>query len=310
MRETKITLTHRIEYILFLAFINLVKASPLFLATYNKKMLAFFGRQMSKRYREVVEKNLQIAFPYHTKIEQSQLEDAVYKHFASIFVEIVYMFVKRNPENILKEIEVNNLQVLEKALEKKKGVILFSGHFGNWELVPFILSRQLNTTLISIVREMNNPLVEKLVKRFRERMGSTVIYKKNSLRTILKMLDQNRMIYLLIDQNTVGREAVFIDFFGREVGAVPSVSQLYLKKNVPVIPLFLHYEQDKIVLDLLEEINFKGSNNLENDILQLTQECACIIEENIKKYPEQWFWFHNRWKTRPPNETKGENNEA
>lgn len=299
MQEKKITFKHRIEYILFLAYLYQVKASPLFLAQFNKKILAFLVRQISKRYRGVVEKNLQIAFPHHNGVENSQLEDAVYKHFASIFVEIVYMFVKRKPEKILKKIEVRNLQVLEKALEKKKGVILFSGHFGNWELVPFILSRQLKTTIISIAREMNNPLVEKLVKRFRERMGSTVIYKKNSLRTILKMLEQNRVVYLLIDQNTIGREAVFVDFFGREVGAVPSVSQLYLKKNIPVIPLFLHYESDKIVLELLEEIDFKGAGNPESDIKQLTQEFARIIEENVKKYPEQWFWFHNRWKTKP-----------
>lgn len=301
MQENRITFKHRVEYILFLAFIYLVKVSPLFLVPANKKILAFLGRQISKRYLGVVEKNLQIAFPNQTETGHSQLKNAVYTHFASIFIDIVYMFVKRKPGKILKKIEVRNFQVLEKNLEKKRGVILFSGHFGNWELVPFILSRQLNTTIISIAREMNNPLVEKLVKRFREQMGSTVIYKKNSLRTILKMLEQNRVVYLLIDQNTIGREAVFVDFFGREVGAVTSVSQLYLKKNVPVIPLFLHYEKDKIVLELLAEIDFKGSDNPENDIKQLTQECNRIIEENIKKYPEQWFWFHNRWKTSPPN---------
>lgn len=301
MQQKKITVKHRVEYIFFLAFIYMVKASPLFLAKVNKKILAFLGPRISKRYREVVEKNLQIAFPHHDKMRNSQLEKAVYKHFASIFVEIVYMFVKKRPEKILKKIEVHNLGALEKALEKKKGVILFSGHFGNWEMVPFILSRQLNSTIISIAREMNNPLVEKLVKQFRERMGSTIIYKKNSLRTMLKMLAQNRVVYLLIDQNTIGREAVSVDFFGRQVGAVPSVSQLYLKKNIPAIPLFLHYENDKIVLELLEEIDFKATGNLENDIKQLTQECAQLIEDNVKKYPEQWFWFHNRWKTSPLN---------
>ncbi|MCU0289684.1 MAG: lysophospholipid acyltransferase family protein [Acidobacteria bacterium] len=282
-----------------MAFIYMVKASPFFLVSSNKRILSFLGRQMSKRYRGIVEKNLEIAFPEHSETENSQLKDAIYNHFASIFIDIIYMFVKKRPDKVLKTIEVHNFQALEKALEKKKGVILFSAHFGNWELVPFILSRRLNTTIISIAREMNNPLVERRVKQFREKMGSTIVYKKNSLRTILKMLEQNRVVYLLIDQNTIGREAVFIDFFGKKVGAVPSVSQLYLKKNVPVIPLFLHYENDKIILELLPEIEFKGSSNLENDIQELTQECNRIIEENIRKYPEQWFWFHNRWKTKP-----------
>jgi KDO2-lipid IV(A) lauroyltransferase len=147
---------------------------------------------------------------------------------------------------------------------------------------------------------MDNPLVERKVKRFREYMGSTIIHKKSAIRTMLKRLEQNQVVYLLIDQNTIRREGVFVDFFGQPASAVPSVSQLHLKKNKPVVPLFLHYEEEKIVLDFLEEIHFKGSGELEKDIQQLTQQCTAVIEENIRKHPEQWFWFHNRWKTKPP----------
>ncbi|MCP5107824.1 MAG: lysophospholipid acyltransferase family protein [bacterium] len=299
MREKKITFKHRVEYTAFSAFILMVRLSPLFLARFNKKVLRFIGRRISKRHHGVVDKNLGIAFPENSPDENAKLKDAVYSHFASVFVEIIYMFVKTKPGKILKKIEVKNIEHLENALEKGKGVILFSAHFGNWELVPFILSRRFNTNIISIAREMDNPLVEKVVKRFREHMGSTVIYKKNSIRTILKLLEENRMVYLLIDQNTIEKEAVFVDFFGRRVSAVPSVSMLHLKKDKPVIPLFLHYEEEKIVLELLEEIHFHPGSDPKSDIKQLTQHCTTLIEENIRKYPEQWLWFHNRWKTRP-----------
>lgn len=302
MPKKKITFKHRIEYTAFAAFILLVKVSPLFMVRFNKRMLKWLGRRLSKRHVGVVGKNLKIAFPGKTDEEHTQLKDAVYHHFASIFVEIIYMFVKKNPGKLLKDIEVNNIEILEKALEKKKGVIVFSAHFGNWELVPFILSRHLNKRIGSIAREMDNPLVEAVVLKFREHMGSTIIYKKNSIRTMLKMLEDNQVIYLLIDQNTIEKEAVFVDFFGRRVAAVPSVSLLHLKKDKPVIPLFLHYEKDKIVLDLLEEIQFTPGGDHAQDLEQLTQLCTSIIEENIRKYPEQWFWFHNRWKTRPVTE--------
>lgn len=309
MPKKKITFKHRLEYFAFAAFILLVKVSPLFMVKFNKRMLDWLGRRLSKKHVGIVGKNLKLAFPGQSDEEHTKLKDAVYHHFSSIFVEIVYMFVKKNPGKLLKEIEVNNIDVLEKALKKKKGVIVFSAHFGNWELIPFILSRHLDQPIGSIAREMDNPLVEAVVKRFREHMGSTIIYKKNSLRTMLKMLEDNKVIYLLIDQNTIEKEAVFVEFFGQNVGAVPSVSLMYLKKDKPVIPLFLHYEEDRIVLDLLEEIQFTGSGDHTQDLKALTQLCTTIIEENIRKYPEQWFWFHNRWKTRPKNNGTGVQNE-
>jgi len=302
MPKKKITFKYRLEYIAFAAFILLVKVSPLFMVKFNKRILALLGRRLSKKHFGVVGRNLEIAFPAQTGEERAKLKDSIYRHFSSVFVDIVYMFVKKNPEKLLKPFEVNNIEVLEKALEKKNGVIMFSAHFGNWELIPFILSRHLNQRIGCIARAMDNPLVEAVVKRFREHMGSTVIYKKNSIRTMLKMLEDNRVVVLLIDQNTIDKEAVFVEFFGRTVAAVPSISLLHLKKEKPVIPLFLHYEEDRIVLDLLEEIQFTRSGDHTRDLKALTQLCTSIIEENIRKYPEQWFWFHNRWKTRPNNE--------
>lgn len=306
MQKKKTTIKHRFEYLIFIAFIFVVKVSPLFLVRFCKKVLFFLGRHISKRHFRIVQKNLRIAFPQNTEAEKSKLTDAIYRHFSSVFTEIIYMFVKKKPEKILKKIEVNNIEILKKTLGKNKGAIVFSAHLGNWELIPFILSRKLNIKIVSIAREIDNPLVGKVVKQFREQMGSTIIYKKNSIRTILEMLEQNRIVYMLIDQNTIEREAVFVDFFHKKVSAVPSVSKLHLKKDKPVIPLFLHYEKDKIVLDLMEEIYFTPTDNLKNDIKQLTQECTKLIEKNVKRYPEQWFWFHDRWKTRPRMERRKE----
>jgi lauroyl/myristoyl acyltransferase len=81
----------------------MVKVSPLFLVRFNKKMLGLLGRQMSKRHRGIVEKNLGIAFPDYTENEKSKLKDAIYNHFSSILVDIICLFVKKNPGKILKE---------------------------------------------------------------------------------------------------------------------------------------------------------------------------------------------------------------
>jgi len=311
MPKRKIKFKHRVEYILFAVIVLLIKISPLFLIKLNQKLVQYLLRKLSKRHSGIVAKNLKIAFPHYTAGEISALSRAISHHFSSVFIEIITIFVKKQPEKILKKVEILHPEVLERALDKKKGVILFSAHFGNWELIPLILSKQLNQKINSVAREMNNPLVEKKVKQFRKYMGSELIYKRNSIRTILKRLEKNGIVYLLIDHNTIAREGIFVDFFGKPASTVPSVSQLHLKRAIPIVPIFIHYEEDKIVLELLEEIDAAGTGtgNQKEDILQLTQRCTSIIEEKIRQYPEQWFWFHNRWKTRPPRQKKMSNDE-
>lgn len=300
MQKKKIKFRHRIEYLFFMAFVLVVKISPLFLIRFNRAVLGFLLKRVSKRHLAYMKKNLGMAFPRWTPEQVSGHMEAVCRHFAMVFVEIILMFVKRKPDKILKPIEVKNIEAVEKALEKQKGVILFSAHFGNWELVPYILNRRLDLKINSIAREMNNPLIERKVLQFREYMGSEVIYKKNSVRTMLKRFEDNGVVFLLIDQNTIEREAVFVDFFGHPTSAVPSVSQLHLRKDIPVVPLFLHYEEDKIVLEILDEVKLdKSTGNREDDTVRLTQQCTALIEEHIRKHPEQWLWFHDRWRTQP-----------
>lgn len=133
-------------------------------------------------------------------------------------------------------------------------------------------------------------------------MGSRIIYKQGSLRTILKRLSSNEIVYLLIDQNTVPREGVFVDFFAKKATTITTVSQLYLKKNIPVVPVFLHYQGQEIVLDILPEIAYPVPGQDPAALTELTQQLTWLIEAQIKKFPEQWFWFHNRWKTKPQGE--------
>jgi Kdo2-lipid IVA lauroyltransferase/acyltransferase len=309
MQKRKISFRHRVEYLFFIAFVYGIKISPLFLINFSKRALRYLFGKLSKRHPGIVAKNLKIAYPGQSEEERTTLTERIYRHFSTVFVDIIYLFVKKKPEKILKPIEIIHLDYLEKALEKKRGVILFSGHFGNWELVPYILSRKLNVTLNSIARKMDNSLVEKKVLAFREFMGSVVIDKKNALRTMLKRLEDNGIVYLLIDQNTIEREAVFVQYFGETVSAVPSVSLLHMKRDIPVIPLFLHYEEDKIVMEFQPELDAtdvckqidksKEGGNKSECIRQLTQWSTTIIEEKVKQHPEQWLWFHNRWKTKP-----------
>ena len=303
MPQKKVSFKHYLEYALFAALIIISKYSPAWIMPVEIKILIFFLKKSSCKHSRLISHNLASAFPMATPSFLKELKINIYNHFGNVFVEIARTFARRNPQTILDRTRILHPEVLERALQKKRGLIIFSAHFGNWEWIPLILHTHFNKDIHSIARPMDNALIEKKVREFREAMGSKIIYKHGSLRTILTRLASNEIVYLLIDQNTVPREGVFIDFFAQKASAITTVAQLYLKKNIPVAPVFLHYEGQEIILDCLPEINYSRRDNGNDDLLALTQQMTGLIETQIRKFPEQWFWFHDRWKTKPQGAT-------
>jgi len=298
MPEKKVSFKHRLEYALFSATILSTRLSPVFLLRLHSRVLGGLFRALSPRHFRLVSRNLETAFPDMGPAEIAGLRRRIYRHFALIFTQIVYILAKRKPEKILPEIRVDNLAALEEVLRRGRGVILFSGHFGNWELVPFIIRRALGVVTYNVAREMDNPLIERVVSRFREFMGSRIIYKKGSFRSILRELKKNHIVGMIIDQNTLPQEGVYVDFFDHRVSAIPSVSLLHLKRGIPILPVFLQYEPGRLVLDIQDEVVFEKSGDMDRDVRELTERCHALIERKIRQFPEQWLWFHNRWKNR------------
>ncbi|MCX6558502.1 MAG: lysophospholipid acyltransferase family protein [Candidatus Aminicenantes bacterium] len=304
MLRKKISFKHRLEYSLFVAVIFLIKYSPAWCVAGWSRALVFFLKKGSRKHARLIAENLAAAFPAASAESLADLQKKIYRHFGRMFVEIARTFARCDPQAVLSRSRILHPEVIERALQKKRGLVVFSAHFGNWEWIPLILHTHLGCDIHSIARPMDNPCLEKKVRAFREAMGSKIIYKKGSLRTILTRLGDNQIVYLLIDQNTVPREGVFVDFFARKASTNTAVAQLYLKKNIPVVPVFLHYDGDEIILDVLPEIDFRAAADGSDGLLELTQQMTGLIEAQIKKFPEQWLWFHDRWKTRPQGATK------
>jgi KDO2-lipid IV(A) lauroyltransferase len=303
MPQKKVSFNHYLEYAFLSALVFLSKYSPAWALRLDKRILLFFLRHGTRKHSRLITHNLTIAFPAAPASSREELKKNIYDHFANIFLEIVRTFARKNPQAILARSKINHAEIITQALQKKRGVLIFSAHFGNWEWIPLLLHSKLNKDINSIVRPMDNPLIENRVREFREAMGSKIIYKLGSLRTILKRLAENEIILLLIDQNTVPREGIFVEFFSKQATVNTTVAQLSLKKGIPVVPVFLHYEQDEIVLDILPEIDYCQRDSGADDLRELTQQLTGLIESQIRRFPEQWFWFHNRWKTKPQGET-------
>ena len=297
---------HLREYLLFRFIAAAVHLTPQPLRHLEARLLARIFRRFSRRHHRLVTRNLEAAFPEWAPARRETLQDGIYRHFSRVFIDLAAMLASSAPEKRLKDLEIRGAGHLEAALERGLGALVFSGHFGHWELLPGGIRRVIGAPVVTVARPLDNPLVDRRIRRFRDRMGSRLIDKRGAMRAMLKALDRRGTVLMLIDQNAVVREGVFVDFFGRPASTITSAAQIHLRRNTPLVPAFLTLQNRKPVLEFRPALEYAPVDDRNTDIAALTQMCTSEIEAAIRRKPEQWFWFHNRWKTRP----KGDKHET
>ncbi len=187
---------------------------------------------------------------------------------------------------------------IHRALEQGKGVLLFSAHLGNWEIASSVISKI--APLSVVARPLDNRLLDKELVRFRNSLGARVISKFQAARPIIRSLRQNEIVAILIDQNVLRREAVFVDFFGIPAATTPSLASLHLRTGSPILPVFSYLTSSlsyRVKIGTRLQVELTGDPD--QDVLKITQSSTKMIEAEIRDHISDWFWFHNRWRTRP-----------
>ncbi len=251
-----------------------------------------------KKHRQIAVSNLNTAFDTQlSSTEIKKIAQACFKHFGRTFVDILKIR-RLSPDEINRLMIVEGEEHLRKSFRLGQGVLLFSAHFGNWEIASAFLSQKGKLSVIA--RHLDNEPLEEELSRIRRGFGAKVIYKHQAARSILRALRANEMVAVLIDQNVIHSQAVFVDFFGKPAATTPSLAAFYLKTRAPLIPVFCFpASHRKYYLQIHEPLEIVLTGEEKTDVLKITQLCTKIIQNQIEKYPEFWFWFHNRWKTRP-----------
>jgi KDO2-lipid IV(A) lauroyltransferase len=199
-----------------------------------------------------------------------------------------------------KLLRVEGVENIRQALERGKGVLLFSAHFGNWEVSSLALSHLRGLSVVA--RPLDSRPAERELVRFRASLGAKIIYKQQAAKPILQALRRNEMVAILIDQNVLRSQAVFVDFFGFPAATTPSLASLHLRTRAPLIPVFCYPTSFlSYRVKIAPPLDIELSGEWERDVLKITQRSTKIIETEIRAQPDLWFWFHDRWKTRPEN---------
>jgi len=239
-----------------------------------------------KRRKKVVFTNLDLVFPGMSKDEKIELAKKIYENFAFNLLELIKN-KNLSLEDLKEKIEFVGMEKAEKYLNKP--AIFITAHYGNWEIIPQVLGGILNIPMTVVVRDLDNKLVNYFVKANREKYNIKTVNKKGALKKLIGDIKKGRSAGILVDQNTARKEGEDVVMFGLKALHTPSAALLSKRFKIPIIPVFVQRDKDKYKFIFKDPI-------IEEDIKKSVQKQSDVIEEMIRQKPEEWFWFHRRFK--------------
>jgi len=292
----------RLQYAVAWAFVKTLGVLPRpvarGLAAGTARLLLWFLPQL----RKTAELNLRLAFPDWTEAQRRGALKGMARNLGWMAAEFARLpgYTRDNIEDVV------ILDGHENFLEGKnrgKGVIYLTGHIGAWELSSYAHALY-GFPLHYMARPLDNGPLDRLVNDYRGRSGNRPVYKNEAARLMLKVLKEGGTLGILADQNTMPGEGIFVDFFGKQACTTTGIARVALHTDAAVVPGYAYWDANlrKYRLRFEPPVELIRTGNTERDVRENTQKFARVIEEIIRKHPEQWVWIHARWKNRPEGE--------
>ena len=261
--------------------------------------LAALWYRLDRRHRETVRRNL--AFAYGEELsepDRERLAREVFVHFVRFAWEMVVLLLAPL-SHIKKQVVVLGAENHTEALKRGRGAVALVAHAGNWEYTGVGYALECRRLAV-VARELTHPLGRRWARYMRERSGSWMVDKQRGLKNILSHLHRNRVVGIVIDQNTATQEGVLVDFFGKPARTTPVIA-LLARRGVPVLPsLSRRLPDGRHLVVLFPELPYEKTADAEADLhRQLTLQSQ-VIEAWIRQEPAQWLWLHRRWKNQFP----------
>jgi KDO2-lipid IV(A) lauroyltransferase len=254
---------------------------------------------LSDRLRLTGFRNLELAFPEMTERERERILRGCFKNLGRLLGEFS-QFSRATPESLRRIVECEGLENLQAAQALGRGVILFTGHLGAWELSSLALSA-FGYPMSFLVRRIDNPLIERLIEKTRTRFGNRSIDKRAAMRPMLRTLRAGGTLGILVDLNTQPHEGIFVDFFDIPASTTSGVAALALRTGAAVLPVFVPWDEkrQRFILHVDPPLVVAPTGDEKEDIRELTSQFTSVVESYVRRFPDQWLWIHKRWNTRP-----------
>jgi KDO2-lipid IV(A) lauroyltransferase len=287
-------LRHPIEYALVLFTMRAARVLPWRVVRAMGSGLGFLFYTLDGRHRRIALGNLEAAFPRKSPAERQAIVRHVFGHFGRLLFELL-KFSGLSRDEVLARVEIEGGDRICDARAKGRGALLFTGHFGYWE-INAIAHAAAFAPIGVLARPLDNRRLHDLLERMRGCQGNYVIYRRGALRRVLKALSANDGVAILIDQHIQAPDAVTVNFFDRPAATTLALGVLALRTGAPVVPVFalpLGVGRYRLVYERPVD---PPTDDSPEAIRDFTQRCTDVLEMQVRRHPELWLWMHRRWR--------------
>lgn len=286
---------NKLEYIAFIGIAKIVQLLGYKRLHIPAKILSFLFYDLLKLRRNVVFKNLKIAFPNKSDGELISIAEKSYYHFSRLVLEIMCI-PKMSKDELYARVTCKEIPELKEIYNEGRGLIFLTAHFGNWEYGAISVPMQMGTIMYPIVKPQRNPYVTDWLKKMRETHGNRVIPLGMSIRDIYKVLKDGKLLGVVGDQRGP-KGGMRVKLFGRDTSIYGGTAELVLKLKVPIFVLFAVRIEGSQFTAFTEQIEIDNlPEEYDEQVKEINQRYMNLLEKYVRLYPEQWFWMHNIWK--------------
>ena len=283
------------EYLLLYLFTRIIYILPFDFSVKIGRLLGRLAYRLDERHRRIALEN--IASTLGLKgAEAEKIVFSVFENLGMVLAEFIK--IPTVDKSFLdKRVSVEGFENYLKAKSEGKGILMLGAHLGNWELLAATHLLKMGERASVVYMKTKNPYVDRFIDSIRKSYGLKTIPHHNAMKRVLAALRRGEAVGGLLDQHGGDKEAIKVDFIGRTAATSMGLALMALRTGAPVVPMFMVREgDDRFRFKYEEPIYLKKSGDMEKDIRDGTIIFNRVIEDYVRRYPEQWFWVHRRWK--------------
>lgn len=296
----------RIDYLQYLALRVVHMMMHCWPVQWNLRLAQYIGDAMfylDAKHRKRAMHNLARSFPHYSQAKVARLARESMRQTIMLFVEVLFTTRLIRIDTFTRHVKLGDFrQTLRLLMDRHRGLIMLTGHYGNWEILGYVLAT-LGFPTVSVARPLDNPYVNQWLLGVREKKGQRIVDKKGATEDITRTLEQHGTVAFIADQNA-GPKGIFVDFFGRKASTYKSIGLLAMQYDVPIIIGYARrigtsFRFEVGTQDIIYPQDWK---NQDQPLHYITQRYTKAIEDFVSAEPGQYLWIHRRWKTRPKGE--------
>jgi KDO2-lipid IV(A) lauroyltransferase len=261
------------------------------------KALSWFAYTVSKKHQHIINSNLDLAFD--KKFSKEEKKSLGIDAFMNL-IDTTFGIISRDKmekQEVIKNVTFEGDEIIKSYQKENKPFIFVTGHYGNWELLSQSIAIHFDLTLVGVGRKLDSDLMDKILIENRQRFNVEMVYKKGAMKGCIRAIAKKKTIGILVDQHIPLEQSINVDFFKHKVTHTPIASILSRKFGIDLIPAYISTDDYKSYhVKIHPPIKSLKTENQEEDLKQMTQAQAHVLEEVIRQKPNQWFWQHKRWK--------------